>query len=144
MRLAGTCSRYSKSAIPQLANAATYQGRDDKLRRWAYQANVMKTFEAMRRQTVTMIVRIAADGNAPRASDAVLDAESARRYGAPDFDDIQDVRDHALDAREEPRICPTRARRCHRRHCDGQHSSDRNRENELFDLTLHKPSSCRF
>src|SRR3954447_4561614 len=64
MRLAGTCSRYSKSAIPQLANAATYHGRDDKLRRWAYQANVMKTFEAMRRQTVTRIVRIAADGNA--------------------------------------------------------------------------------
>src|SRR3954464_11385250 len=64
MRLAGTCSRYSKSAIPQLANAATYHGRDDKLRRWAYQANVMKTFEAMRRQTVTTIVRIDADGNA--------------------------------------------------------------------------------
>src|SRR3954453_5289505 len=58
MRLAGTCSRYSKSAIPQLANAATYHGRDDRLRRWAYQANVMKTFEAMRRQTVTRIVRI--------------------------------------------------------------------------------------
>src|SRR3954451_12021337 len=64
MRLAGTCSRYSKSAIPQLANAATYHGRDDKLRRWAYQANVMKTFEAMRRQTVTTMVRIDADGNA--------------------------------------------------------------------------------
>src|SRR3978361_1091299 len=64
MRLAGTCSRYSKSAIPQLANAATYHGRDDKLRRWAYQANVMKTFEAMRRQTVTTIVRIDEDGNA--------------------------------------------------------------------------------
>src|SRR3954447_15228983 len=64
MRLAGTCSRYSKSAIPQLANAATYHGRDDKLRKWAYQANVMKTFEAMRRQTVMTMVRIAADGNA--------------------------------------------------------------------------------
>src|SRR6476661_1500273 len=64
MRLAGTCSRYSKSAIPQLANAATYHGRDDRLCRWAYQANVMKTFEATRRQTVTTIVRIDADGNA--------------------------------------------------------------------------------
>ena len=52
--------------MPQLANAATYQGRDDKLRRWAYQANVMKTFEAMRRQTVTTIVRIDADGNRGR------------------------------------------------------------------------------
>src|SRR3954451_2858678 len=71
MRLAGTCSRYSKSAIPQLANAATYHGRDDKLRRWAYQANVMKTFEAMRRQTVTTIVRIDADGNAGTRGDAV-------------------------------------------------------------------------
>src|SRR5437879_1053073 len=75
MRLAGTCSRYSKSAMPQLANAATYHGRDDKLRRWAYQANVMKTFEAMRRQTVTRIVRIDTDGNAGarRQSNAVRD-----------------------------------------------------------------------
>src|SRR3954468_888967 len=78
MRLAGTCSRYSKSAIPQLANAATYHGRDDKLRRWAYQANVMKTFEAMRRQTVTTIVRIDADGNAPRRGDAVAADDHCR------------------------------------------------------------------
>src|SRR6266576_1929632 len=123
MRLAGTCSRYSKSAIPQLANAATYHGRDDKLRRWAYHANVMKTFEAMRRQTVMTIVRIVADGNAPPASDAVLDAQSAGRYGAPDFDDVQNVRDHAFDARKEARITPTGARRCHRRRRHGQHSS---------------------
>src|SRR5436305_13845808 len=115
MRLAGTCSRYSKSAIPQLANAATYHGRDDKLRRWAYQANVMKTFEAMRRQTVTTMVRIAADSNAAPATDAAFEAlDSARRYGASDLDDVQDVRDDAFHAREEPRICP-RARACHHR-----------------------------
>src|ERR1051325_7348736 len=44
-RLAGTCRRYSNSAIPQLMIAATYQGRSARLRRCAYQATVMKTFE---------------------------------------------------------------------------------------------------
>src|SRR5512140_335575 len=52
MRLAGTCSRYSKSAMPQLAIAATHHTRSFRLRRCAYQANVMKTLEAMRRSVV--------------------------------------------------------------------------------------------
>src|SRR5579864_59073 len=47
MRLPGTCSRYSKKAIPQLSSAARYQGRSARLRRCAYQAKVMKTLEAM-------------------------------------------------------------------------------------------------
>ncbi len=46
MRLAGTCSRYSKNAIPQLArigdDAAVCSPR---FLRWPYQANVMKMFE---------------------------------------------------------------------------------------------------
>src|SRR6059058_6153062 len=46
MRLPGTCSRYSKNAIPQLATAARYQGRSARFLRCAYQANVMKTLEA--------------------------------------------------------------------------------------------------
>src|SRR5436305_7270311 len=107
MRLAGTCSRYSKSAIPQLANAATYHGRDDKLRRWAYQANVMKTFEAMRRQTVTTIVRIEADGNAsapagrgkairgwqsPSRRQSATQVPLGRRQGELILDDIENMR----------------------------------------------------
>src|SRR5437588_10553884 len=85
MRLAGTCSRYSKSAIPQLANAATYHGRDDILRRWAYQANVMKTFEAMRRQTVTTIVRIAADGNAGHRGRCTVTRMASRPWATITF-----------------------------------------------------------
>src|SRR5512132_895267 len=47
MRFAGTWRRYSKSAMPQLASAASHHGFDERLRKWAYQANVMKTFEAV-------------------------------------------------------------------------------------------------
>src|ERR1700758_3743752 len=47
MRLAGTCSRYSKRAMPQLTMATTYHGEPVlKNFRWPYQAAVMKTFEA--------------------------------------------------------------------------------------------------
>src|SRR6478609_3874365 len=45
MRLAGTCSRYSNSAMPQLASAATIQGRPDRFFRCAYQAKVMNTLD---------------------------------------------------------------------------------------------------
>src|SRR3954449_13613345 len=138
MRLAGTWSRYSKSAIPQLANAATYHGRDDRLRRWAYQANVMKTFEAMRRETVTRIVRIDADGNAPpawRRSNGAhgwqITAAATIRYAIASgrrqrdlvLDDIENVRDEAFHPREEPRIGTAGTWRCHRRSRHGQHSS---------------------
>src|SRR5215469_2977088 len=43
-----SCSilRYSKKAIPQLATAATYQGRSARFFRCAYHAKVMKTLEA--------------------------------------------------------------------------------------------------
>src|SRR5215213_7181235 len=53
MRLAGTWSRYSNSAMPQLANAATYHGRSLRFFRCAYQANVMKTLE----RTSSTVVR---------------------------------------------------------------------------------------
>ncbi|GAB1379157.1 hypothetical protein MASR1M49_20030 [Pararhodobacter aggregans] len=45
MRLAGTCSRYSKKAMPQLIRMTVISGA---LRyfRCPYQAKVMKTFEA--------------------------------------------------------------------------------------------------
>src|SRR5204862_1107497 len=52
MRFAGTWSRYSNSAIPQLTRAATYHGRSLRFLRWAYQANVMKTLERASRLTV--------------------------------------------------------------------------------------------
>src|SRR4051812_44635460 len=48
MRLAGTCSRYSKSAMPQLTSAAIHHGLSDRFLRCAYQANVMNTFDATR------------------------------------------------------------------------------------------------
>src|SRR5262245_32312583 len=53
MRLAGTCSKYSKSAMPQLTSAAMYHGRPDKFRRCAYHAKVMKTLEAASPRTVS-------------------------------------------------------------------------------------------
>src|SRR5213592_675994 len=52
MRLAGTCRRYSNSAMPQLTMAATYQGRSARLRRCAYHAIVMKTFEQINSRMV--------------------------------------------------------------------------------------------
>src|SRR4051812_43779518 len=48
MRFAGTCTRYSNSAMPQLASAAITHGFDAMFLRWAYHANVMKTFEITR------------------------------------------------------------------------------------------------
>src|SRR5215213_631770 len=45
MRLAGTCSRYSNRAMPQLTTAARYHGRSARFWRCAYHANVMNTFE---------------------------------------------------------------------------------------------------
>src|SRR5215207_3620950 len=47
MRLAGTCSRYSNNAIPQLTSAATTHGRPECFFRCAYQANVMNTFDSV-------------------------------------------------------------------------------------------------
>ena len=52
MRLAGTCTIYSKKAIAQLIKAATYQGLDTKSRKCAYQAMVMKTLETISNKTV--------------------------------------------------------------------------------------------
>ena len=46
MRLAGTCSRYSASAMPQLTSAAMYHGAVARFFRWPYQAMVMNTLEA--------------------------------------------------------------------------------------------------
>src|SRR5262245_39357193 len=58
MRLAGTCSRYSKSAMPQLTIAAMYHARVLRFLRCAYQANVMKTFEQISSPTVVPMTRI--------------------------------------------------------------------------------------
>src|SRR5690606_2031218 len=58
MRLAGTCSMYSKKAMPQLASAATNQGFESSSLRCAYQANVMNTLLAASSNTVSPISRI--------------------------------------------------------------------------------------
>src|SRR5919112_1014161 len=52
MRFAGTCSRYSNSAMPQLATAARYQGLSPRFLRCAYQAKVMKILESNSRKAV--------------------------------------------------------------------------------------------
>src|SRR5690348_4041193 len=65
MRLAGTCSRYSKSAMPQLASAAIHQGFAERLRRCAYQAKVMKTLDAASSAAVSAIVELRVKGAFP-------------------------------------------------------------------------------
>src|SRR6185437_7941372 len=45
MRLAGTWNMYSAAAISHDTSAAIHHGRVDRLRRCAYHANVMNTFE---------------------------------------------------------------------------------------------------
>src|SRR6188768_697655 len=52
MRLAGTCSRYSARAMPQLMTAAMYQGEAARFFRCPYQAKVMNTLEPISSSTV--------------------------------------------------------------------------------------------
>src|ERR1700739_3954327 len=94
MRVPGTCSRYSKNAIPQLATAATYQGRPARFLRCAYQAKVMNTFEAtsnsVAERTGLIFQLSACDLEGPeRAQRArvslVHDAAPAARPGALDI-----------------------------------------------------------
>src|SRR4051812_40175045 len=47
MRLAGTCNRYSNSAMPQLTSAAMTHGLDCRFLRCPYHANVMNRFDAV-------------------------------------------------------------------------------------------------
>src|SRR5689334_24499170 len=61
IRFAGTCSRYSNNATPQLTSAATNHGFELSSLRCAYQANVMKTFDRISRMTVWAV----AGTNAP-------------------------------------------------------------------------------
>src|SRR5689334_8429792 len=48
IRLPGTCSRYSKSAIPHETSAAIHQGFDCRCFRWPYHAKVMNRFDTVR------------------------------------------------------------------------------------------------
>src|SRR5688500_14748542 len=52
MRLAGTWSRYSKKAMPQLATAAQYHGFEFQFFKCAYQAKVMNALEQISNTTV--------------------------------------------------------------------------------------------
>ena len=76
MRLAGTCSRYSNSAMPQLTSAAMYQGLSARFFRWPYQAKVMKTFEATSSTIVCSGDRQAV--HARKSLDAIASATRAR------------------------------------------------------------------
>src|SRR5579862_4313727 len=95
MRLPGTCSRYSKKAIPQLTTAATYHGRSMSVFRCAYHAKVMKTFEASSREVAAITGFMAllqlsamhfevAQGFHRAAMIAVHDALPSSRAGAGD------------------------------------------------------------
>src|SRR6476661_6929422 len=59
MRLAGTWSRYSKNAMPQLTTAARYHGVVFRCFRWPYQATVMKRLDAT--SSVTVIAMACAE-----------------------------------------------------------------------------------
>jgi hypothetical protein len=56
IRFAGTWSRYSKNAMPQLAATATRRGFARRFLKCAYQANVMKMFEHTRSPAVVATV----------------------------------------------------------------------------------------
>src|ERR1700734_2420119 len=65
MRLAGTCRRYSKNAMPQLASAAMNHERSPRFFRCAYHANVIKTFDPISStivQTTAGIPHLVASG----------------------------------------------------------------------------------
>src|SRR3982750_4648763 len=53
IRFAGTCSRYSNSAMPHETSAASHHGQVCTWRRCPYQAKVMNTFDAARSSTQT-------------------------------------------------------------------------------------------
>src|SRR5512147_332709 len=53
MRLAGTWIRYSNSAMPQLASAATYHGDEAKFFRCPYHAKVMNRLDTASISAVT-------------------------------------------------------------------------------------------
>src|SRR5262245_44744731 len=58
MRLPGTCSMYSKNAMPQLTSAATIHGRLLSCLRCAYHANVMKILLQASSRTVRPTLRM--------------------------------------------------------------------------------------
>ena len=75
MRLAGTCSRYSNSAMPQLTSAATIQGFWFRCLRCAYHANVMNTFDSVSSTTVS-------HDRIHHGSPAIIGTSTRRRTGA--------------------------------------------------------------
>src|SRR6185503_12417025 len=81
MRFAGTWRRYSNSAMPQLASAATYHLRSARFRRCAYHAKVMKTLDAISSNAVrtTTVFMVYGDVGEMRNGDSgpVLDARRA-------------------------------------------------------------------
>src|SRR5215204_5943007 len=99
MRFAGTCSRYSNSAIPQLTMAATYHGRALRFRRCAYHANVMKTFEQMRRTVVRTMVdeRKAGIRRSVVATDTRTDTRTGTRIRGIPSSRGAEVGSHVID-----------------------------------------------
>src|SRR5262249_41659808 len=70
--------------MPQLARAATYQGLSWRVRKWAYQAKVMKTLEQMSRTTGFQMVGSSITSSALSSgicSGSARQCIAATRYG---------------------------------------------------------------
>src|SRR5262245_59668947 len=83
MRLAGTWARYSSSATPQLTSAATCHGLWLSSFKWAYQANVMNTFENIKSKTVCAKTGIRASHRENHATPAERERCEAAAPGSP-------------------------------------------------------------
>src|SRR5678816_1833534 len=75
MRLAGTCNRYSKSAMPHDTSAANHHGLPERFFRCPYHAKVMKRFDSV---SSTAHARAGCCANA--ADVFIAEAEEAAEY----------------------------------------------------------------
>src|SRR5436190_2448849 len=137
MRLAGTCSMYSKNAMPQLTSAATYHGRSLKLRRCAYHANVMNTFESVSRPTVVRTTPIR------KSPSPILGEDRPALVIAPSAVDLEVSRRQSLAA--ESKFLYQRLRRAIRRLNVGLEAMQlrhlKGMRNDLCNALLHQPAA---
>src|SRR5258706_9701548 len=80
IRLAGTCSRYSNSAMPQLTSAATIHGFDCRFFRCPYHANVINRLDAASMSAVSANDEVGVDIPVSHAKARIL---ARSRRGLP-------------------------------------------------------------
>src|SRR5688572_27047141 len=85
MRLAGTWTRYSSSAIPQETSAAIHHGLSLRCFRWAYHAKVMKTLAIASMRTVTATGCERMDTSGPSKKARIVPANRAERRQAASY-----------------------------------------------------------